>query len=137
MKLVAKFEQKNIIDNDIDFVKVYLSITKETQAQRLEERKQPMQRWKISKVDKKAQEKWYLYTLAKSEILRRTDFKKSPWMVVDSNERFLSAIEIMKAIMRSNDEVSKTIENEMSIDLSPDFDIVRTANQEIARMQEL
>ncbi len=95
-----------------------------------------MKSWKSSIIDKKAQEKWNYYTLAKAKILELTDSEHAPWMVLDSNEKFLSSIEIIKAIIKTVDEVANIVETELSIDLSPNKNIVRTAKEELLRMKK-
>ena len=134
MANVSEFEKTQIIDKKIDFIKVYLSITKETQKFRLKRREQDMKRWKSSFIDKQAQEKWNYYTLAKANILKMTDSEHAPWMVLDSNEKWLSAIEIIKAIINTSEEVAKIISK--NIDLTPNPKIVRTATQELERMKK-
>lgn len=94
-----------------------------------------MKRWKSSVIDSKAQEKWNYYTLAKKKILELTDSEHAPWLVLDSNKKFLSSIEIIKAIINKSDEISSIITKELSIDLSPNREVARTAQEELARMQ--
>jgi hypothetical protein len=95
-----------------------------------------MKRWKSSMIDAKAQKKWNYYTLAKHKILEHTDSEHAPWTVIDSNEKFLSAIEIMKAIINTSDEVSSVVSQTLDIDLSPNQDITRTAQEELQKMSE-
>ncbi|MDD2907147.1 MAG: hypothetical protein PHH98_00765 [Candidatus Gracilibacteria bacterium] len=136
MQNVAQFEKEQIIEQGIKFIKVYLSVTKSTQKERLDLRKQRIRkRYKISPIDQQAQEKWNYYTLAKAKILELTDSKDAPWTVLDSNEKWLSAVEIIKAIINSNEEVSKIVGKK--IDLTPDKGVVRTAKQELARMKKI
>ena len=93
-----------------------------------------MKRRKSSFIDKQAQEKWNYYTLAKANILKYTDSEHAPWMVLDSNEKWLSATEIIKAIINTSEEVAKIISQ--NIDLTPDPKVVRTAAQELDRMKK-
>ncbi len=131
---VNQFERKRIIDAGYDYLKIYLSIGKQVQKERLDSRKGVRKRWKSSPVDEKAQAKWQLYTLAKQRVLEITDTKESPWIILDSTEKFLSAVEIMKAIIGTRTEVRKMVENDLSIDLSPNPKIRRTATQELEKM---
>lgn len=135
MDNVEQFEREQIIDEGIKFIKVYLSITKNTQKERLKTRENIRKKWKSSPVDKMAQEKWNFYTLAKYKILEYTNSHHSPWIVLDSNEKFLSSVEIIKAIINTTDEVAKMVEQDLSIDLSPNPDIRRDAHQEIELMK--
>jgi len=136
MEHVNDFEKEKIINEGFDYLKIYLSIGKETQKMRLKERKNVRKRWKSSPVDEQAQEKWKQYTLAKQKILEHTDTEHSPWIILDSTEKFLSAVEVMKAIMGTRQEVLHMIENDLSIDLSPNTKIRRTWAQELKRMEE-
>ncbi len=136
IKNVNKFEKDEIIDEWIKFIKIYLSITKNTQKFRLNNRESARKRWKSSPIDKLAQEKWNYYTLAKYKILELTDSSYTPWIVLDSNEKFLSAIEIIKSIIKTSSEVSRIIEKDLSLDLSPNKNIVRSASEEMERMRK-
>lgn len=135
MKHVDEFEREQIIDQGIKYIKIYLSITKDTQKFRLKQRESARKRWKSSPIDKVAQEKWNFYTLAKYKILEYTNNFDSPWIVLDSNEKFLSAVEIIKAIINTTDEVSKIVEKDLSIDLSPNPLVRRTASEELEKMR--
>lgn len=137
MNNVTNFEKNDIIDAGIDFVKVYLSITKDTQKLRLKNREQARKRWKSSPIDQQAQEKWNYYTLAKAKVLELTDSEHAPWRIVDSNQKWLSAVEIIKMIINTSSEVAKLVEKDLSIDLSPNPKVVRTASQELERMKKV
>lgn len=136
MQNVNNFEKERIIEEWIKFIKIYLSVTKETQKLRLKNRQQARKRWKSSPIDAQAQEKWNYYTLAKAKILELTDSEHAPWTILDSNEKWLSSTEIIKAIINTTDEVAKLVSNDLSLDLSPNREIVRTASEELERMEE-
>lgn len=133
---VLNFENEQILDQWINFLKIYLSVTKTTQKHRLYLREDVRKSWKSSPIDKVAQEKWNYYTLAKAKMLELTDSETSPWIVLDSNEKWLSAIEIIKALINTTSEVSKIVEKDLSIDLKPNKSIRRTAKEELARMKK-
>lgn len=137
MNNVSDFEKQNIIDEGFDFLKIYLSVTKETQKLRLKNREQERKRWKSSPIDAQAQEKWNYYTLAKYNALKQTDTNHSPWIVIDSNEKWLSSIEIIKAIINTNSEISKIISKDLNIDLKINKKIRRTAEEELKKMANL
>ncbi len=137
MNYVNQFEKENIFDQWIDHIKVYLSITKEIQKKRLKLRERQRKKWKSSPIDAQAQEKWRYYTLAKLKALQLTDTAHAPWQVINSQERFLSAIEIMKLMIWTKPEVRKYVENDLGIDLKPDSNITKTAQQELKRMEKV
>lgn len=136
MQNVNNFEKERIIEEWIKFIKIYLSVTKETQKLRLKNRQQARKRWKSSPIDAQAQEKWNYYTLAKAKILELTNSEYASWTILDSNEKWLSSIEIIKAIINTTDEVAKLVSNDLSLDLSPNREIVRTASEELERMEK-
>lgn len=136
MQNVANFEKEQIIDAWIKFIKVYLTITQESQKQRLKNRESARKRWKSSPIDKVAQEKWNYYTRAKVKMLELTNSESTPWTILDSNERWLSAIEIIKAIINTTSEVASLVEKDLWIDLSPNRNVRRTTQEELKRMEE-
>lgn len=136
MENVVDFEKERIIEAGYDFIKIYLSITKETQKERLRNRQQARKRWKSSPIDAQAQEKWNYYTLAKAKILELTDSEVAPWLILDSNEKWLSSVEIIKAIINTSAEVSKLVAKDLDLDLVPDKKIARTASEELKFMEK-
>jgi polyphosphate kinase 2 (PPK2 family) len=137
MQHVNTFEKERIINTGYDFLKIYLSIGKDIQKNRLKARENVRKRWKSSPVDAQAQEKWGQYTLAKWQILEHTDTEHAPWIILDSTQRFLSAVEIIKAMIGTREEVRSLIEKDLSIDLSPNTEIRRNGTQELERMRRL
>lgn len=133
---VNKFEKEHIIDEGYDFLKIWLSIGKDVQKRRLEEREWILKKWKSSSVDQQAQAKWKLYTKAKEQVLLRTDTEIAPWIILDSTQRYLSAVEIIKAIISTREDVRKIAERTLSIDLTPNSKIRRTWAQELEKMRE-
>jgi polyphosphate kinase len=76
-------------------------------------RKRQRKKWKSSPIDEQAQEKWRYYTLAKMKALELTDTKHAPWLVINSEEKFLSAIEILKHIISTTDDIKKLVESDL------------------------
>lgn len=136
IKNVSQFEKEKIIDAGYLFHKIYLSIRKDTQKLRLKKRNTERKRWKSSIIDKAAQEKWWYYTLAKQKTLELTDTEHAPWTIIDSNEKYLSAVEIIKMIISKTEEICKYVEKDLSIDLRPNKHIRRTATEELSRMEK-
>lgn len=137
MQHVNQFEKDDIIEMWYEFIKIYLSVTKDTQKLRLKNREQERKRWKSSPVDKQAQEKWNYYTLAKAKVLELTNSEDAPWIIIDSNEKWLSASEIIKAIINTTSEVASLVSRDLGIDLTPNENVVRTAKQELKRMEQV
>ncbi len=129
---VVDYEIKEIYWKWIKHTKVYLSVKKEVQEERLAIRNKLYRKmWKTSPIDEKAIEKHHLYTISKFIQLSKTDHTDSPWVVIDSNEKHLSSIEVMKAIILANKRLWEIVQNKFDFDLTPDPKIRRTAKQEL------
>jgi polyphosphate kinase 2 len=99
MKQVNGFERM-IMDSDIYLIKFYFSITKEEQANRFKEIKSnPLKKWKMTAVDRKAQELWDEYTAFKLKMFEQTDLKDSPWIIIDANRKTDARIEALSYII--------------------------------------
>ena len=59
----------------------------------------PLKRWKISEIDKKAIEKWDEYTTYKEKMMEVTDRNNAPWIVVDSNKIEKAHITAMEYVL--------------------------------------
>jgi len=87
MSQVNDFE-KMIVQSDTYLIKLYFSITKKEQAKRFEEIKNaPLKRWKMTRVDEKAQALWSEYTRYKKKMFEATNTKIAPWVIIDANKK--------------------------------------------------
>lgn len=99
MKQVPMFEQMLVEDGIIVF-KYYLSIGKDEQKQRLEDRqKDPLKRWKLSPVDVEALKMFDDYTKAKEEMFARTHTPYAPWIIVKANDKRRARLNIIRDIL--------------------------------------
>ena len=65
MRSVQRFEE-DLIDHGFHFLKIYLSVSKEEQARRFEEREEnPLKQWKLSEIDMQMQSRWEEFTQKK------------------------------------------------------------------------
>lgn len=116
--------------------KVYLSIDKETQKKRLDDRKIVMKRWKSSKVDAVAQKMWGEYTFAKRQILEHTHTPENPWHVIDSTTRYLASIETIKLILNSIPVAGEEVAHKLKLDITPNKKVHRIWDEELKLMDE-
>jgi polyphosphate kinase 2 len=80
--------EKMLVDSRVTILKYYLDISKEEQETRLKDRsKDPLKQWKISPIDKVATKHWKEYSVARNEMLAKTNFNHSPWFVVDAENK--------------------------------------------------
>lgn len=116
MKIIPSFEDLITYDGDTIFVKLYFSISKETQEKRLKAREgDPLRGWKISTADKQALDKYDDYTGAKYRMLKKTSTDKHPWHIVRADKRRKSKLHAIKHILSLIDYEGKSKELDFSV----------------------
>ncbi|GAA4807817.1 polyphosphate kinase 2 [Olivibacter ginsenosidimutans] len=96
---VTRFE-KLLVDDGILLIKFFLTISKQEQQERLEERKaDPMKQWKIGDLDMHAQEKWDDYAYYIDQLFEETATKKSPWIEIVTDDKKVARLEVMKYVL--------------------------------------
>ncbi len=99
IKQVVQFE-KMMIEDGVMIFKLWFSIDKDEQNERLQERKtNPLISWKLSTVDMQAQLKWNDYTRYKDLMFKKTGTATSPWIVVQGNIKNLARKEAMRYVL--------------------------------------
>ena len=99
MEQVNSFERM-IMDSGIYFIKFYFSITKEQQAVRFKDiQSNPLKRWKMTDVDRKAQELWDLYTEFKLKMFEHTNLKTSPWIIIEADRKSEARLQALQYII--------------------------------------
>ena len=100
MSQVNDFE-KMLVQSDIYLVKFYFSITKKEQAKRFEEiKKDPLKRWKMTSLDRKAQELWDQYTHYKKKMFSATNTKIVPWIIIDANKKSSARLDAISHFLK-------------------------------------
>jgi len=98
MKQVVEVE-KLLQEDGIIIVKLFLTISKEEQAQRLQERKEDeLKQWKLGSLDEKAQELWDVYSDYITTMLEKTSTESSPWIEIVTDDKKEVRIKSLKAI---------------------------------------
>lgn len=99
MKQVVEVEQL-LQDDGIILIKIFLSISKEEQAERLQERKNDeLKQWKLGSLDQKAQDLWDTYTNYINKMFQETGTKKSSWIEIVTDDKKAARILTMKLIV--------------------------------------
>lgn len=99
MKQVNEVEHL-LIEDGIEIIKIYLSISKEEQAARLEERRtDPLKQWKLGSLDKQAQEKWDDYTKYISLLFEKTGTKENPWIEIKTDSKKEARLAMMRYLL--------------------------------------
>ncbi|MEV6300587.1 polyphosphate kinase 2 [Actinoplanes sp. NPDC051861] len=128
---VTGFE-KDLVRQGTVLVKMYFSVTKEEQARRFERRRtDPLRQWKLSEIDLQAQDRWDDFTYRKYEMLKRTETRAAPWLIVRSNDKQSARLNTMKVILNAVDYKGRDPE----LDFTPDPGIVVPGVEEIAAME--
>lgn len=115
MKQVLGVE-KLLQDDGIVLVKIFLSISKEEQFERLEDRKNnPMKHWKIGGLDKQAQEKWEVYSHYIEKMLSQTGTQDSPWIEIKTDKKKAARLEAMKYVINQFQPKDKSLKNSSEV----------------------
>jgi len=118
---VPEFEHM-MYEDGVVIIKFWLSISKDEQLRRFEERMQnPLKRWKFSPVDKKGQTLWDKYTHYKLEMFSKTHTTYSPWVIVKTNDKKTARLEAMRHVLSQFDYEGKEEANTI---LTPDPNVV-------------
>lgn len=101
LKFCPQFE-KQLIQSGTILIKYWFSVSDEVQEERFQERlKDPARRWKLSPMDLEARARWVDYSRAKDVMFEYTDTKRSPWNVVDANDKKCARLNCMSHLLAS------------------------------------
>jgi len=101
MNQINDFERM-ITESGIRLVKIYMSISKKEQAKRFEEiKKDPLKQWKMTDVDRKAQELWDGYTKYKNAMFAKTSEGNLPWKIIKANRKTYARVAAMTHLLKS------------------------------------
>ena len=132
LKGVVGFE-KDLVRQGTVLVKLYFSVEKDVQAQRFDRRENdPLRQWKLSEVDRQAQEYWDDFTKKKHRMLEATSSGPSPWTIIRSSKKPKARLNAMKVILNAIDYADRN----PKLDFSPDPKIVISGPDELARMDQ-
>ena len=87
LRSCPQFEEM-LIRSGIYLVKYWFSVNDAEQERRFQERiRNPTKRWKLSPMDIESRKHWSEYSRAKDRMFAATDRKKSPWWVVNADNK--------------------------------------------------
>ena len=100
-KFSYKWENK-VIEDGLILIKIYLSISKENQEKRFHLREtSALKYWKISPNDWKAQKRWQILTTFKEVMFNKTSTRKSPWVIINSDNKMIGRLNAMRYVLSS------------------------------------
>ncbi|OGI09034.1 MAG: polyphosphate kinase 2 [Candidatus Margulisbacteria bacterium GWF2_35_9] len=77
-----------LIDSGTILIKYWFSVSDAEQEKRFQDRlANPIKRWKLSPMDLQSRNKWIEYSIAKDETFMFSDTDKSPWFVVNADDK--------------------------------------------------
>jgi polyphosphate kinase 2 len=125
--------EEMIVKDGIILFKFFFSVSKNEQLRRFDSREtDPLKQFKISPVDRLAQEKWDDYTVRKFQMLNETNRTLSPWTIIRSDNKKLARINCIKHIL-SKIEYDGKISPEQ---LQPDPEVLVSGIDEIRFLEE-
>ena len=87
LKLCPEIE-RYLVDGGVILIKLWLEVSNEEQKKRFEARVvDPLRQWKLSPMDLPSRQRWYAYSRARDLMLKKTDTKKAPWVIVPSDDK--------------------------------------------------
>ena len=109
MKRVNKWEE-NLIENGVELIKFYFSLSKDQQERRMHARKNSqLKYWKLSKNDEKIITKWDAFTLYKEQMFDKTGTEISPWVSINSNNKMIGRLTSLRYFLIKTDYENKKI----------------------------
>jgi polyphosphate kinase 2 len=106
-----------LVKNGIILFKFFFSVSKEEQLRRFNSREtDPLKQYKMSPVDREAQEKWDDYTVRKFQMFNETNRTISPWTVIRSDNKKRARLNCIKYILSKVEYKGKIPQEELQID---------------------
>ena len=105
MTEVNDFEKK-LESEGVTIIKLWLSISKETQSIKFELRKSnPLKYWKYTKNDEESKVKWNNFTKYINKMLKKCNY--IPWIIIDANDQRSFRLRAIKKILNKFDYPDK------------------------------
>jgi polyphosphate kinase len=106
-----------LVKNGIQLFKFFFSVSKDEQMRRFTAREtDPLKQYKISPVDREAQERWDDYTIRKFQMLNETNRSTSPWTIIRSDNKKKARLNCIKYILSQVDYKDKISDDFLKID---------------------
>ena len=94
------FLEEMIVKDGIKLFKFFFSVSKNEQLRRFDSREtDPLKQYKISPVDRMAQDLWDDYTVRKFQMLNETNRTLAPWTIIRSDNKKLARLNCIKHIL--------------------------------------
>ncbi len=92
--------EKDLVDEGISLIKIYLSVSREAQNLRFRLRQDSdLQYWKYSANDRKVAERWQLLTYFKERMFAVTSTDYAPWVIIESDNKQQARLNVIHYIL--------------------------------------
>ncbi len=110
--------ERMLVDEGTTLVKVFLNVSRDEQATRLQERiNDPEKRWKFSRDDLKVRERFDDWVQAWEDVITQTSTEHAPWYVVPADRNWVKALAVATLIVDALDRIDPQLpEAEEGID---------------------
>lgn len=94
--------EKFLVDGGLILIKLWLEVSNAEQKRRFEARiEDPLRQWKLSPMDLPSRRRWYDYSRARDNMLRRTDTRMAPWYIVRSDDKRRARLNTIAHVLSS------------------------------------
>jgi polyphosphate kinase 2 len=135
------FLEEMLVKDGITLFKFFFSVTKHEQLRRFDSRETDLlKQYKISPVDRMAQEMWDDYTVRKFQMLNETNRTLAPWTIIRSDNKKLARLNCIKYILSKIDYEDKISKKELQTDpevLVSGIDEIRFMEEHLLEPTEL
>jgi polyphosphate kinase 2 len=101
LKNIPAFEGE-VINSGIILIKLWLEVGMEEQDRRFAARIfDPLRQWKLSPMDLESYGRWYDYSRARDAMLKHTDSKAAPWVLVRSDDKRRGRLNCIAHILKT------------------------------------
>jgi polyphosphate kinase len=91
-----------VIDAGVILIKYWLEVSMDEQTRRFESRiNDPRKLWKLSPMDLESHRLWHEYSRARDAMFAATDTAKSPWYVIDSNDKRRARLNCIQHLLKT------------------------------------
>jgi len=111
------FLEEMLVKDGIILFKFFFSVSKDMQLARFDSREtDPLKHYKISPVDRMAQDLWDDYTVRKFQMLNETNRTLAPWTIIRSDNKKSARLNCIKTILSKIDYEDKISKKELRAD---------------------
>lgn len=118
--------EKMLIRSGIILIKYWFSVSDKEQERRFQSRiHHPTKRWKLSPMDLESRTRWAEYSRAKDKMFAHTDTKKSPWYVVNGDDKKRARLNTIAHLLSLIDYEDLSVETVVLPERQQDSEYVR------------